>query len=239
MSKPPARRPRRLRQRQPAGQHAAQVVARHQAQLHVDVGEAQVAVEQQGSPAEPGQRVRQSDREPGLADAALARCYGDDAARLRPSGGAQGLRGGDVIGGPFRLAAGARVVVEQQQQTRQRQRADRAHGSAACGPTVTRRRPAPNVGGVEQRPSRRATSSRVAIIRRQPTRANAAARSPASIASAPAASTSTGSARACSISARTPAISAKLSGLAPAVSMITSEPWAESRRWPALAVYRP
>src|SRR3546814_15317626 len=60
-----------------AVQHAAEVVVRLQAELDVDVGEPEVAVEQQHPPAAAGQRLGEGDGQPGLADAALARGDGE------------------------------------------------------------------------------------------------------------------------------------------------------------------
>ncbi len=72
-----------LAQRQPAGDDAAEVAAGHQAELHVDVGQPEIAVEQQRAAAPHGQRVGQRDREEGLADTALARGNGDDVLGAR------------------------------------------------------------------------------------------------------------------------------------------------------------
>ncbi len=62
----------RLAERATAEQDARQVEPRAEAELDVDVGEAEVAVEQQDALAAPGECLGEADREPGLADPALA-----------------------------------------------------------------------------------------------------------------------------------------------------------------------
>src|SRR5260221_126284 len=61
-----------LRHRRLSGDDAAEVAPRRDAKLNVDIGEAEIAVEQQGPVTGLGQGMRQGDREPGLADAAFA-----------------------------------------------------------------------------------------------------------------------------------------------------------------------
>ncbi len=61
-----------LLQAAPSRQHRGQVLARRQAELDVDVGEAEVAIDEQHGPAPCGQALRQGNRQPRLADAALA-----------------------------------------------------------------------------------------------------------------------------------------------------------------------
>ena len=62
--------------------HGAEIPFWRQAELDVDVGEAEITVEQQGVTAGVGQGMGQGDGEPGLADAALSRRYDDDVAAL-------------------------------------------------------------------------------------------------------------------------------------------------------------
>ena len=72
----------RLIEGQLAADDATQVLFRHQAQLDIQVGQAQIAVEQQGSGLGLGQGVGQGYGKPRLADAALARRDGDHVASL-------------------------------------------------------------------------------------------------------------------------------------------------------------
>ncbi len=65
-----------------AGEHAGEIAARRAAELDVDIGEAEIAVEQQRLAPGERQRVRERDREPGLADPALAGGDGDDVVRF-------------------------------------------------------------------------------------------------------------------------------------------------------------
>ena len=81
-----------LRQRHAAGDDVAQVARRRQAKLHIDVGQAEIGVEQQHAAALARQDMRQGDGEPGLADAALAGGDGD-AARLRHGTGREAWGG--------------------------------------------------------------------------------------------------------------------------------------------------
>lgn len=85
-------------QRAPALDHGSQIRARHQAELDVDIGEAEIAVEQQDAFLQPCQGLGQRDGEPGLPDTALARRNGKSAQTRRPAGGPR--RGGFRIGAP-------------------------------------------------------------------------------------------------------------------------------------------
>ncbi len=90
----------RLRHRRLSGDDAAEVASRRHAELNVDIGEAEIAVEQQGPVTGLGQGMRQGDRKPSLADAALAGSDGDDVAlaqggiRCRAGGGSSFHGGG-------------------------------------------------------------------------------------------------------------------------------------------------
>ncbi len=83
MSKPQGLARHRLLERDLAGEDAGEIAARRAAELHIDIGEAEIAVEQQRLAPGQRQRMRQRDREPGLADPALAGGDGDDVALLR------------------------------------------------------------------------------------------------------------------------------------------------------------
>ena len=72
-----------------AGYDAAEVAVGGEAELDVDIGEAEIAVEQQGLAAGTSQRVGKGDREPGLADTTLAGRDGDDVPPFRQKGGAR------------------------------------------------------------------------------------------------------------------------------------------------------
>ena len=146
MSKP-ARRgaaPPRPASARPAST-APQVARRRQAELDVDIGQAEIGIEQQHPPAGPGQRVRQRDGEPGLADAALAGGDGDDAAARCDSG-----------------RCGARLVMRE---VRQRQQACGQPAGVEAAP-ARRRRPGPMPASVSAsarrppRPARRRAGGR-------------------------------------------------------------------------------
>src|SRR5690606_38768212 len=81
-----------LLDRQVLLEDGAEIDLRRQAELDVDVGEAEIAVEQQHAPAGLRQRMGEGDRQPGLADAALARGHGNGVGRTgtsRRDGGGQ------------------------------------------------------------------------------------------------------------------------------------------------------
>ena len=76
----------RLRQRGLAGQHSAEVQPGHQSELDIHIGQPEIAIDQQHPPAAAGQGMRQSDGEPGLADAAFAGGDCDQRAGTRIRG---------------------------------------------------------------------------------------------------------------------------------------------------------
>ena len=63
---------------------AAEIAARHQAELYVDVCQPQIPVEQERALPRLGQRVGQGDGEPSLADAPLLVHHREDATAPRP-----------------------------------------------------------------------------------------------------------------------------------------------------------
>src|SRR6185437_5843044 len=76
----------RLRKSRLAGDHAGEVALGRDAELHVDIGEAEIPVKEQDPLACLGHGMSERDREPGLADAAFPGCDGDDVAPLRRCG---------------------------------------------------------------------------------------------------------------------------------------------------------
>ena len=76
-----------------AGEQAGHVAAGGEAELDVDVGEAQIRIEQQHAAALAGQSLGEADGEPGFADAAFAR--GDRHQPAQPERGWGGLGHGE------------------------------------------------------------------------------------------------------------------------------------------------
>ncbi len=70
----------RLGQSHAAGHDRQKIAARRDAELDVDIGEAEIAVEQQnaGRDGGGGEALRQGDRQEGLSDAAFPGCDGDE-----------------------------------------------------------------------------------------------------------------------------------------------------------------
>ena len=76
----------RLCQGQAAGDNRTQILARRQAKLHVDIGEAEIGVEQQHAAARANQSMRQRDGQPGFTHPALAGGDRDESRRFNGHG---------------------------------------------------------------------------------------------------------------------------------------------------------
>src|SRR6185312_14359775 len=151
------------------GDDMSELAVRGDAELHIDIGKAEIAVEQQDAAPGLGQRVGEGDRKPGLSDPALARSDRDDVAAVLRAVGERARRGIELGGlchaTPLGKSKRARSIGE-----------NASSPSAISGAMPASARPRlrrwPTLNTA---PSRRTASSRVAIARAQPRSRNMSA----------------------------------------------------------------
>src|SRR5580658_1467490 len=178
---------------------AAEIALGREAELHVDIGEAEIAVEEQRLASGLRQGMREGDREPGLADAAFARRDSDDVAAMRRGAGLRKRRHhgcwlhGDAFLVLARRSASAGFGRSRRASTTALQGISPFATSAVALASLKARR---NASAAPMTlPKRCVMSRRVTMRRAAPRSRKMRAVSSVSTASPPAGSTSTGSAR--------------------------------------------